>query len=326
MARNPPGPDLAVPGEAGSAGGEAGAGGALVPVAAATMVALLVYFQQARLLLLKVGEVFGGVFDTSVPAFPLAGMFFVLMFILLRRGELGRLLADRRRDGRVALAGAGMVLLPLPAALFAGSLVGGSYVFAAAALTTSWVGALAAVRPSTFRFLWPYLALYVAAVGSVSLLTALAGDPLAVVVASISSAMTWLFRLPVQWSSVYITFTPAGGGPASLVITQECSGIASMAIFLLLIGLMHLDMKPRGSATLLLAAGGSVLFVFLNALRVFTLIAGGVYYGMDLFWSLHGWVGYAYYIVGYSVVLFLYARATAAVGQADRRAMRSRTA
>ena len=283
--------------------------GDLFPVAVATVASLALYYRQALLLLRKVGEVFGGVLDTGGPAVPLAGLLFVLMFMALRWGEFQRLLADRRRDTPLSALGVAMAVIPLPPLLLFGSALLGSYVYAAVALATAWVGVAVALRPSVFRFLWPYLLAYVAAIGSVSVLTTVAGDPLAVVVASLSSAMTWLFQLPVQWSSVYIHFVAAGNSPVSLYISQECSGIASISIFLLLMGLMHLDVRPSSRVSLAFALGGAVLFVVLNSLRVVAVIWGGSAGGTDFMWSLHGWVGYAFYIAGYSLLVLLYMRA-----------------
>lgn len=281
----------------------------LTPIVVATGVSLVLYSQQALLLLLKVGEVFEGVFDTSVPAFPLAGMLFVLIFMSLRRREFTMLLAVRERNLPIAVTGIAMALLPMPTLLVFGRILSGSYVFAAVALALCWAGVAAAMRPSVFKFLLPYLLFYVFAVGSVSLLTISIGDPLAVVVAAISSAITHVLGLPVQWSSVYIEFVAAGGNPVNLYISQECSGIASIAIFLLVIGLMHLDVKPKLSTSLLFALGGAVLFILLNALRVVVVIWGGILGGSDLMWSLHGWVGYAFYILGYALLVVLYVRA-----------------
>ncbi len=208
------------------------------------------------------------------------------------------------------MVGFAIAAVPLVALLWTGSSLGASYSFAGLALVCSWVGIAVALRPSLFAFVWPYLALYLAAVGLVGLLTEAFGDPLAIVVASISRTATWALRLPVQWSSVYIDFVAAGGQSVSLVITQECSGIASISIFLLVVGLMHLDVKPRAMDSVALAAGGFVLFLLLNALRVVALVAAGVESGQDLMWNIHGWIGYALYVVGYSTVILLYFRRT----------------
>lgn len=273
---------------------------------AATAISLGLYSSQALLLLLKLGEVLGGVFDTSVPAFPLAGMLFVLIFIALRRKELERLMRSGERKNWITATGVVMTFLPLLALRASGSLLSGSYVFAAIALTTCWVGVMVALRPSVFRFFIPYLLFYVAAIGSVSLLTSTLGDPLAAVVASISEGVTTAAGLPVHWSSVYMTFVAAGGSQVSLYISQECSGIASVSIFLLLMGLMYLDLKPRAGTAVLTAALGFLLFVILNSLRVVTIIVGGIYGGTDLLWNLHGWVGYVYYIIGYAAILLFF--------------------
>ncbi|MDG6903017.1 MAG: exosortase/archaeosortase family protein [Nitrososphaerota archaeon] len=289
-----------------------------VPVAVATAVSLGLYYQQALLLLLKIGEVLNGVFDTSVPSFPLAGMLFVVMFIALRREEFLRYLGQKRWDGYVAASGVAMAVLPLVALALAGGSLSGSYSFAAIALTTCWVGVLVALKPSTFRFLWPYLLAYLLAVGSVGMLTTAFGDPLAIVVASVSRAITTLLHVPVSWTSVYMTFTAAGGGPVSLYISQECSGMASMAIFLLLIAMMHLDVRPSLRTSTLFAIGGSLLFILLNSLRVVILIVAGVYYSEGLLWNLHGWVGYVFYVVGYAGLVAAYVRVK------DREVLRGR--
>ncbi|MDG6951777.1 MAG: exosortase/archaeosortase family protein, partial [Nitrososphaerota archaeon] len=180
------------------------------------------------------------------------------------------------------------------------------YSYAAMALATGWVGVLLAVRPASLSFLWPYLLAFLLAVGTVGLLTTAFGDPLAVVVASISRVMTSALGLSVTWTSVYMSFTAAGGVPMSLYISQECSGMASMSIFLLLIVLMHLDVRPSLGVTAMFAVGGSVLFILLNSLRVVVLILGGIYYGEGVLWNLHGWLGYVLYVAGYMVILLLY--------------------
>lgn len=279
------------------------------PVLIATLVSVALYYNEASLLLLKIGEVFGGIFDTSVPAFPLAGMLFVLLFMFLRKNEFERLLANKQRDGVVMAMGLVMAIAPLPVSVFASSTLSGSYVFAAFALVLCWTGVTVLVRPALVRFLWPYLAVYILAVGSVSVLTSVFGDPLAVVVSWIGSKMTAAMGLPVSWSSVNIAFNSAGAIPVNLYVSQECSGIASVSIFLLLIALMHLDLRPRGRTTAIFAVGGAALFIFLNSLRVVALIAAGIFGGVGLLWNLHGWLGYVLYIAGYTLLVLLYFRA-----------------
>ncbi len=280
----------------------------IFPLGIATVVTLALYGREATLLLLKVGEVVNGVFDTSVPAFPLAGLLFVVFFVGMRWKDFRAALSDGRAEMRTRAVGLALVVLPLvPLLLFPGELLG-SYAYAAVALATCWTGSAAATRPATLRFLLPYLLAYDVTIGSVSLLTAVAGDPLAVVVAALSGAMTWILGLPVHWSSVNIAFNAAGGSPVSLYISQECSGIASVSVFLLLIGLMHIDLRSDARTTVSIAVWGAALFIFLNALRVVVIIAGGLYGGVGLLWNLHGWVGYALYVGGYSLVLLAYSR------------------
>ena len=277
------------------------------PLIGATVVTLLVYNQQAALLLSKVGEVITGVFDTSVPAFPLVGMFFVLMFMAFRKNEFRERLTVGEADPFVRIAGAAMAAIPLMATIFIGSATN-SYAFAGIALVTCWAGVAIAIRPSLFAFLFPYLVLYLATIGTVGVLTSAFGDPLAIVVAAVSEGLTAMFHVPVQWSSVYISFVSAGGSPVNLYISQECSGIASISVFLLLIGLMHLDIRPRLRVSAAFAAGGSALFLILNSLRVVILIVAGIDYGQALLWNLHGWVGYVLYIAGYLTLVVAYFR------------------
>lgn len=278
-----------------------------LPLIVATALTPVIYVRQAQMLLLKVGEVLTGVFDTSVPAFPLAGMLFSLVFLAFRRREFEALLSDGRRDARVSVAGVAIALMPLLVTLLLGSATS-SYAFAGVAVVTSWVGLVIALRPSLLRFLSPYLAIYLTAVGAVGILTTAFGDPLADVVAWISQGITTILQVPVQWSSVYLSFIAAGGNQVNLYISQECSGIASISIFLLVLALMHLDMKTSLRVSAAFAVGGSLLFLVLNSLRVVALVVAGVTAGEEAMWNLHGWLGYLLYIVGYLTLLIIYVR------------------
>lgn len=279
-----------------------------LPLLVASAVTPVLYFPQAQMLLFKIGEALTGVFDTSVPAFPLAGMMFAVIFLGFRWRELRARLSDPHRDLAVSATGAAMALVPLLVVALLGSATH-TYSFAGIALVTCWVGVAIAVRPSLLALLLPYLAIYLAAVGSVGVLTTAFGDPLAVVVAAMSQWITSLLHVPVHWSSVYMSFVTPAGATVELYVSQECSGIASVAIFLQLIALMHLDIKPAVRTTVAFAAGGAALFMFLNSLRVVALVVAGVYEGTGLLWNLHGWVGYVLYIFGYSAIVFLYMKA-----------------
>ncbi len=70
----------------------------------------------------------------------------------------------------------------------------------------------------------------------------------------------------------------------------------------------YIQSNGTGLRIVALAVGGILLFVLLNALRVVTMAAGGIYVGLSLFSSLHQWVGYAYYSVGYSLIILLHTR------------------
>ncbi|HEV2139153.1 MAG TPA: exosortase/archaeosortase family protein [Nitrososphaerales archaeon] len=280
---------------------------------------LVVYGQEVLKLLLKADEVFSGVFDTSVPTYPLVGILFLLVFAAIRRQEFARQMADNGRRPIVSISGIFVALLPLAALLLSGWTLVDSYAFDGISLVACWVGAMVALRPSLVSFLFSYLVIYVAAVGSVDLLTTYLGDPLSGGVALISSFFTWVLRAPVEWSSTSLDFVAAGGQPVSLYISQECSGIASISIFLLLMGLMHLDIKPRPRVSIAFAFGGSSLFLVLNSIRVVMVIEGGIAGGVGLMWSLHGWVGYPLYVLGYAAIVLAYMKRGALVdgGPAD---------
>jgi exosortase/archaeosortase family protein len=283
----------------------------ILPLAAASAFSLLVYGQYAVRLGLKIDEVFNGVFDTSVPAYPIAGMLFVAAFAGIRWRELRVLLSDVSRNRAGSSLGVAMAVLPAFIGFAFASSLGSSYSFAGVAIATSWAGVVVALRPSSFRFLLQYLLVYVISVGSVGALTAALGDPLSGAVASVSSAITILLRIPVVWSSTSFSFVSPTGQPFSLYISQECSGMASISIFLLLIALMHLDLRPRAWVSLLFGAAGSLLFLILNSFRVVFIVLGGIVGGADLMWSLHGWVGYVLYLAGYTGIALLYTRTVA---------------
>jgi exosortase/archaeosortase family protein len=118
--------------------------------------------------------------------------------------------------------------------------------------------------------------------------------------------------------SASLTFVSSAGQPFSLCISQECSGIASISIFLLLMALMYMDIRPRGYVSVLFAAAGSLLFLFLNSLGVVFIVLGGIVGGACLMWSLHGWVGYVLYVAGCTGIVLVYTRTAA--GKAGARA------
>lgn len=238
---------------------------------------------------------------------PLAGLAFIWVFIALRRHEFVSLLKVRKWSATSAAAGATLVVIPyLPVLL--GYPLAYTYAYSGVAIATCWVGVMVLLEPKTFRFVLPYLGAYGAAVGTATYLDSVAGDPLANVVAGISKAMTSLTGLQVQWSSVFFTFNAAGGKAVTFFISQECSGTVSVSLFLLLLGLMYLDSGGQPRTTIALAVGGTFLFIFLNALRVYTMIVGGIFVSLGLLDSLHQWVGYVYYAIGYSVIILLYTR------------------
>jgi len=282
-----------------------------IPIA--TALTLIVYWPEVVQLLGKVDQALNGIFDTSVPAYPMVGLFFFLFFVLMNwRKFIKRLEEDQERQP--VLRGFAVVigLLPLAykLALPDQALASGN-VFAAVALASAGAGFLVAMRPAVARFLAPYYAIFVAAVVSVNLVQEYVGGSLSDIEAVVVSGMTRLTGLPVSWSGTYLAFTSLAGIRISLLITEACSGLASTSIFLLLLGFMHFDLKPSATTTAKFAVAGFLSLVIINALRAYALIAGGFFYGPGMLWNLHGWVGYIFYIAFYFVVAAYYSRAAA---------------
>ncbi|MDA4126929.1 MAG: archaeosortase/exosortase family protein [Thaumarchaeota archaeon] len=272
-------------------------------VVVATSATLLLYWVQAILLFSKAAQVVVGVFDTSVPAYPLVGMFFVGFFLYLRRSEMGKDSAPSKRSPSVRVLGLLVALLPLGFTITLQNPFLNSYAFAGVALVAGWFGLILFLRPTAFKLLTPYLLIYVVAVTSVDAVTITLGDPLSSIEASISAVGTFLVGLPVQWSSTSLQFTALNGQAVALYISEECSGAASISIFLLLVALAHLDLKTELRKTFIIASVGTVALLVVNAVRVVIVIGGGYFGGLDLLWSLHGWVGYALYIAFYALAL-----------------------
>lgn len=272
-----------------------------LPAVAAT-VSVVLYFPEAI-------RLFYWGFTSYEIALPLAGLLFVWIFVSLKRQEFAGLVNTRGWNPALAAVGTGMVAVPyLPLLLDPSLGYSYSYAYAGVAICSCWVGIMVILEPHTLRFLWPYLAAYTVTVGSATVLATVAGDPLSYIVADVGSVMTSVSGLQVHWSSVFFSFTAAGGHPVNLYISEGCSGTVSVSMVFLLIGLMYLDKKGSPRATLALTAGGTLLFVFLNALRVYTIALGGIYGGAGLLSFFHQWAGYAFYAVGYSVIILLYTR------------------
>jgi exosortase/archaeosortase family protein len=132
------------------------------------------------------------------------------------------------------------------------------------------------------------------------------GAPLLFVADYLSSGIMNLMSLPVSWEGGVVRFVSQGGEAIRVTVSTGCAGISSITMFLLLCGLMHLDLKKPLSFTLKFVVLGSLTLIIVNAIRIETLVWTGYMYGSTALWSLHEWLCYAIFIGFYLVILVVY--------------------
>lgn len=279
------------------------AGRILLWISISTAVSALLYWRHAVTLLQEISEIVPG--ETQI--YPIAGIVFVGAFILFRHREIKECLEKEAEMGlvlKVRLAGLVLALAPTVTALLPG--IPFEMDISAAILATVWLGVFTAVNPQTSRMLMPYAALYLAATLSPKIIYPLAGEPLADFAVFIVGPAVKAMGIPVLQSGRSLTFTALNGETISFTISPDCSSISSITVFLLLCGLMHLDLKKRVSATLFLAIMGTVALTLLNSLRIVILLWVGYVGGDWTLWNVHGWLGYALMIGFYALAAKIY--------------------
>ena len=177
--------------------------------------------------------------------------------------------------------------------------------FSAALLALVWFGVFMSINPSTSRILTPYTGLYVAATLSPRIIYPMAGEPLADLASTIVGHMARALGLPAPQGRS-LEFTSLNGRTIRFMISPACSSISSITVFLLLCGLMHLDLKKSASTTVLFAAAGTAALTLLNALRIVILLWVGYTGGDWTLWNVHGWLGYALMIGFYTLAAKTY--------------------
>jgi exosortase/archaeosortase family protein len=90
------------------------------------------------------------------------------------------------------------------------------------------------------------------------------------------------------------------------MITPGCSSISSITVFLLLCGLMHIDLRKSLSTTILMAFLGTVSLIVLNIMRIVILLWVGYIYGDWSMWNIHSWLGYAIFLCFYAIATKIY--------------------
>lgn len=277
------------------------AGRILLWICISTAVSALLYWRHAVTLLQEISEIVPG--ETQV--YPIAGIVFVGAFILFKHREMMESLKKEAEMGlalKVRLAG--LMLALAPTVLLQDMPV--EMDISAAILATVWLGVFAAVNPKTSRMLMPYAALYLASTLSPKIIYPLAGEPLADFAVFIVGPAAKAIGIPVLQSGRSLTFTALNGEAISFTISPDCSSISSITVFLLLCGLMHLDLKKRASVTLLFAVMGTAVLTLLNALRIVILLWVGYVGGDWTLWNVHGWLGYAIMIGFYALAAKIY--------------------
>ena len=251
------------------------------------------------------GSALGDAFGSVFPAIPFAAL--LTLIFALRWPELKELLAQE--EGLQSLVrtrafGGGMVAVLLAVEPWTGLSVESSGI---AAVATFYAASLM-INPLTNRFVLPYAAIYSAGVGAPYALQWAVGQPLAVLSAGISSALSGIAGIPVAWQGTQFQLFSSTGEVVSGVVTPGCSSLVSVTTFLGLLALMHLDLKKDVRSTTMLAALGVVVLVALNSVRILVLLWVGYQDGAETFWGVHNWIGYALFLGFYLAVLPVYSK------------------
>ncbi|MEM0118104.1 MAG: exosortase/archaeosortase family protein [Conexivisphaerales archaeon] len=282
--------------------------GAWLPVLA-TAFTIMLYWQYFLNLLSKVTSLLSGVFDSSIPAYPQVGLFFLAFFLMLRAKEILNIINRNESYHNYAIKPLGFILIILPAlsARFLSPSYSASMEFDALAIVSCWFGLSLLFRPCLFKPLLPYISAFCISVASISFLTPYLGYFFSAIEAGIDSSLTSLLGLPVQWKSEFFVLTSASGAQLSLSITQACSGIASFSIFLLMLMMLHVDMKKDLTFTLWFTFAAIPLLLLINAIRIIIMLWAGYIWGVAVFWEVHGWIGYLLYSVFFLISSYTYA-------------------
>lgn len=271
-------------------------------ILSASVLSILFYSRQIGVVWSMAVGFSGELGNTMV--YPLAGLLILVLFLLLRWRDLHRVLLKEHGFAsmlKVRVLGVFFALLPLA---FSGYVLD-SVALSAVSLVLLWYGLALFLNPSSFKMLSPYALLYVVATVAPTYVQSVFGGALADLASFLTSFFVKAMAVPGVWQGNEFTVF-AFSGKISVAITADCSSLSSISVFLLLCGLMHLDLKKSRSSTLKLALLGVVALVFLNAFRIAILTWTGYMWGSNALWSIHNWLGYAVFMGFYSVALFLY--------------------
>jgi len=270
----------------------------------AVVLSVVVYFSELSAVLTKAEGMLSGEFGST---FALGGLLILVFFLLLRKDEFLYLLSEERGfKSKLPIRLTGLLLALAPAVVK--GYLPSSVAISAVLVVVVWVGLFLAINPSALALLWFYILLFIVFTLAPSFVQVIVGEPLADVAAYLTGGVLSIAQVPGVWAGREFTIFSASGVSVPVLITPGCSSISSISVFLLLTGLMHLDLRKRLSSTLIMAVVGFVGLTLLNAFRIVALIWTGYSSGAEAMWSLHSWLGYAVFTVFYTAVLLIYAR------------------
>lgn len=115
------------------------------------------------------------------------------------------------------------------------------------------------------------------------------------------------FGYQIQSQGQLIRFSSLSG-EISIFIDAECSGSASMAVFIAIFALMMLDIKLPAKKGVYMFLFGAIGTTLQNVLRLIILIVSGYYYGKDALWTAHSYAGYIIFPIWYALFAYVYLR------------------
>ncbi len=270
---------------------------------------LSLYRHNALALLEKAIEFLSGNLGYSSS---LGGLFLVSFFLLLRWGEFNQILSQERGYTSMLprrLFGLAVTLFPLFFMRNTELLPRHQYLHTSTMIVLLvGYGATLIITPTLWKILLPYTALAVMTFLSPSLIQSTMGDVFVDIAAVLTRLFLDLSGAGVIWNGNEASFISKSGAVVKLMIDRGCSSIPSISIFLLLVGLMHLDQKKDLNSTLKLASLGTVALIIINSVKLAITLWAGKVYGSGALWSLHSWLGYIFFTGFYMVALLAYLR------------------
>lgn len=111
---------------------------------------------------------------------------------------------------------------------------------------------------------------------------------------------------PVDFNGQTISTISSSGVQSMIYIDAECSGSASLAIFLTVFALMMIDIKPRNDRILPLFFFGIIGTSLQNILRLVVLLATNYHFGSNAMWLMHSYAGYILFPVWFAIFIYVY--------------------